>query len=65
MSLKNPDERVINSIKYAVKWFEESKILGIKVKTISAPHTEYKYRDSNDDRIAVKDPDAEPIWARY
>jgi PelA/Pel-15E family pectate lyase len=65
MSLNNPDERVIKSIKSAVKWFEESKIFGIRVQTISAPHTEYTYRDSDIDRIVVEDPEAKSIWARY
>jgi len=65
MSLNNPDERVIKSIKSAVKWFEDSKIYGIRVQTITAPHTEYTYRNSDEDRIIIKDPEAKPIWARY
>jgi PelA/Pel-15E family pectate lyase len=65
MSLNNPDERVIKSIKSAVRWFEASKILGVRVETINAPHSEYQYRNSDHDKILVEDPDAEPVWARY
>jgi PelA/Pel-15E family pectate lyase len=63
--LKNPDELIIKSIKSAVRWFEKSKILGIKIKTIDAPHSEYKFRNSDNDKIVVEDPNAKPIWARY
>ncbi len=65
MSLKKPNERIIKSIKSAVRWFESSKIFGIKLETISAPHLEYQYRNSDHDKIVVEDPNAKPIWARY
>lgn len=65
MSLKNPDERVIESVSSAVKWFEYSKISGIRIETIKAPHSEYQYRNSDHDKILVEDQNAKPIWARY
>lgn len=65
MSLSKPDERIIFSINSAVKWFEASKISGIRVETIKAPHAEYQYRNSDIDKIVVKDKSAKPIWARY
>ena len=65
MSLKKPSERIIKSIQSAVSWFKSSKIFGIKVETISAPHSEYQYRNSDQDKIVVKDTNAKPIWARY
>jgi PelA/Pel-15E family pectate lyase len=65
MSLKTPNDRIINSIKSAVRWFEKSKISGIRVETIIAPHSEYQYRNSDHDKIIVEDSDVKPIWARY
>ena len=65
MSLKNPNNRIIESINSAVKWFEASKILGIRVENINAPHSEYQYRNSDHDKIVVEDTKAKPIWARY
>lgn len=65
MSLKNPDKKIIKAIKSAVHWFEKSKIFGLRVQTVSAPYAEYTYRNSNNDRIVVKDSTAQPVWVRY
>jgi len=65
MSLKHPNERIIESVNSAVKWFEESKISGVRIETIDAPHSEYQYRNSDHDKILVEDQNAKPIWARY
>jgi PelA/Pel-15E family pectate lyase len=65
MNIDNPDKYVINSIQNAVKWFDESKILGIRVKVIDAPFVKYYYHATDKDKIVVKDPTAPPIWTRY
>jgi PelA/Pel-15E family pectate lyase len=65
MKIKNPDQKIINSIQSAVKWFNNSKISGIRFETISAPKTDYQYHSTDEDRIVVKDPGAPPIWARF
>jgi len=65
MSLDNPSLEIIRSIQGAVKWFNNSKILGIKVKVISAPTVVYKWRTSSTDRIVENDPNAPPIWTRF
>jgi PelA/Pel-15E family pectate lyase len=65
MSIKNPDEKIITAIKSAVRWFEESKITGIRIKTIDAPYSEYEYRNISTDKILISDDKAEPIWTRY
>ncbi len=64
MSLDNPNQEVVNAVQSAVRWLNESKIFGIRVKTIEAPTTVYKYSTSKIDRIVVEDPKAPPIWAR-
>lgn len=65
MQIKHPDQRVIHSIKSAVRWFRESAIYGIRIKTIKAPDVVYKFHESDNDRIVVKDPSAPEIWTRY
>jgi len=65
MKINDPNKEIINAIEAAVTWFEESLIKGIRVKTIPAEKTVYKFRTSSTDRIAVNDSLAPPIWTRY
>jgi PelA/Pel-15E family pectate lyase len=65
MSIDNPSKEIINSIQSAVKWFEDSKIFGIRWTDIPAPTTKFKWRTSSIDRVVVKDSTAPPIWTRY
>jgi len=65
MSVKNPSEEIINSVQSAVKWFEKSKILGVKPKRIWSTKEDYQYHSTSTDVIAVDDPDAPPVWARF
>lgn len=65
MSIKNPSKDIINSIQCAIKWFEESKIIGIKIGTKSVPPVKYQYSTLTHDRFIVEDPKAPPIWARF
>ncbi|UAY53389.1 pectate lyase [Ferruginibacter albus] len=65
MSIDNPDERTIHAVQSSVKWFNDSKILGIREKTIAAEPVKFKYRLSKTDKIVIADSTAPPIWARY
>ncbi|PKL81532.1 MAG: pectate lyase, partial [Ignavibacteriae bacterium HGW-Ignavibacteriae-3] len=65
MEIKNPDKKIINSIQQAVKWFNDSKILGTAIKVIDAPRIEYQYHSTKTDKIVIEDPDAPPIWTRF
>jgi PelA/Pel-15E family pectate lyase len=65
MSMQNPSKEIINSIQSAVRWFSDSKILGIRVKTVSAPTVKFPYRTSSTDRVVVEDSKATQIWTRY
>ena len=65
MSIDNPSNEIINSIQSAVKWFEESKILGIRTKRIKAPKVDYQYHSTSSDVIVVSDSTAPPIWTRF
>lgn len=65
MSIENPDERIINAVQNAVRWLNKSKIHGIKLEWVEAPHTDYKHHSTSYDRIVVEDSGAPPIWARF
>ncbi|MBN2183540.1 MAG: pectate lyase [Sedimentisphaerales bacterium] len=53
MSLDNPDPEVIEAVNAAVQWFESVKVSGIKLRWV------------NGERIAVEDPNAPVLWARF
>lgn len=65
MSIENPDKKIINSVRSAVKWFEKSRIYGIRVETVNAQPADYKYHSTSVDRIVVNDQEAPPIWPRF
>ncbi len=65
MSLDNPSKEIINSVQSAIKWFQASKIHGIRADRISAPPVKYPLGLSTTDRVVIKDPNAPPIWARF
>jgi PelA/Pel-15E family pectate lyase len=58
--IKNPSAEVIEAIESAVKWFEKSKISGIKVTTIPLKDSPRGF-----DRVVVEDKNAPPVWARF
>jgi len=65
MSIDHPDQKIIDAVQYAVQWFDESRILNTRTKTIPAPPLKTPYLVSTTDRIVVNDPTAPPIWTRY
>ena len=65
MSIENPDERIIKSINSAVKWFEDSRIYGIRVEEIKVDKVDYIYHTTDRDMIVVEDSNAKHIWTRY
>ncbi len=65
MSLDHPSEEVVEAVKSAVAWFDQTKILGKRVVTIPMPEGNPEDRTIKADRQLVDDPNAEPIWARF
>jgi len=65
MGFKEPAPEVVRAIEGAVKWFEKSKIRGLRVEQIEAETVRYPNHTSTFDRRTVNDPDAPPIWARF
>lgn len=65
MKIKNPDERIVQSIQSAVKWFHDSKILNTRVESFEVEPVESKYKKIKRDVRVVADSTAAPIWTRY
>jgi len=65
MSVKSPDKRIITAVKSAVKWFEDSKIYGIRVEQIKVSRADFIYHSTEYDNIVVEDPAAPPVWTRF
>ncbi len=60
MDIKNPTTEIVDAIESAVRWFEKSKINGIRVDTIPL-----KGAIRGIDRVVVQDKNAPPLWARF
>lgn len=60
MEIKNPSPEIIDAIDSAVKWFEKTKITGIRVDIIPV-----KDAPRGVDRVVVQDKNAPPLWARF
>jgi PelA/Pel-15E family pectate lyase len=58
MEVPHPDKRIRDAVDGAMEWFENHKIMGIRVESYRAENGRY-------DRRVVNDPQAGPIWARY
>lgn len=60
LELENPSEEVKRSIRSAVRWFEENKVMGQKVVWIDDPSF-----PKGKDRIVVQDSAGGPLWGRF
>ncbi len=58
MSVKEPSPAIIAAVEGAVKWFRSTTIHGIRLET-------FTNAEGQEDRRAVEDPDAGPLWARF
>jgi len=60
MSLERPSPEVKAAIEGAVKWLQQHKLTGIRIDSVDDPKA-----DKGKNRVVVKDPNAEPLWARF
>tara|TARA_R110002050_G_scaffold273113_1_gene417066 strand:- start:60779 stop:61972 length:1194 start_codon:yes stop_codon:yes gene_type:complete len=65
MKINHPNDKIIQSIQGAVKWFEDSKIYNTRIETFKIDPVESKFKTINYDRKVVIDSTAAPIWTRY
>lgn len=60
MSLDHPSPAVVEAVDSAVAWFRKVEIHGLRCEDVPTPGTELGF-----DRVAIPDPSAPPIWARF
>lgn len=60
MGIKDPSPEVVAAIEGAVAWFEEAKLIGIRVDEIADDSLSEGY-----DLVVVEDETAPPLWARF
>jgi len=65
MDIDNPNEKIIDAVQSAVKWFQDSKIYNTRIESFEAPEMESKYKKIKNDVRVVHDTTASPIWTRY
>lgn len=64
MTIDKPSPEVVTAVNAAVAWFRRSSINGVRVETVKAAHEDFKYHQSDDDRVVVQDAAAPPVWTR-
>jgi PelA/Pel-15E family pectate lyase len=65
MRMDPPTPEIRDAAAGAVAWFESAKIEGLRIDTIETEPRRFKHHTARFDRVAVADPDAPPIWARF
>ncbi|WP_428940683.1 pectate lyase [Fontivita pretiosa] len=60
MDIENPSPQVQRAVHAAAAWLQRSKILGLRLQRTPDPTLPKGF-----DVIAVEDPNAEPLWARF
>ncbi|MCC6398647.1 MAG: pectate lyase [Bacteroidetes bacterium] len=65
MDIRDPSPEIVAAIQNATSWLARSRILGIRAPYKKAPKVRYQFHEAAFDRVAVIDPDAPPLWARY
>jgi PelA/Pel-15E family pectate lyase len=59
MSIENPSKEIITAVDNAVVWFEKTKITDYREDRFPIENSTKK------EKLLVKDPNAEPMWARF
>jgi PelA/Pel-15E family pectate lyase len=65
MSIDEPSPEIVASIEAAVAWLDRVKIPGLRIDEVPAEPVQFRWHYSETDRVAVRDPAAPPIWARF
>jgi pectinesterase len=59
MSIEKPSPEIVTAVEAAVKWFEKTKITGIKIENVPTGDGD------KTDRTVVESVNAGPLWARF
>jgi PelA/Pel-15E family pectate lyase len=64
MADPDPSPEVVAAVLAGVRWYERSKITGLRVEQVPADTVAYENHVSRFDVVVRADPDAPPLWAR-
>ena len=59
MSIKNASPEIVTAVNSAVAWFEKTKITDLREERVPVANSKIM------EKVMVKDPNAEPLWARF
>jgi PelA/Pel-15E family pectate lyase len=65
MAIEQPSPEVCRAIEAGVRWLERSQIRGLRIERVPAETVRYANHTSRDDVVAIEDPSAPPLWARF
>lgn len=65
MSIEQPTDEIIESVKSAIVWLEKVKINGLRIERVPIPEDKIINHEYPYENVAVADSTAKPIWARY
>ncbi len=65
MSFENPSPEVVAAIDAGVRWLQDSTIHGLRIERVKAETVRFENHTSHDDVVAIEDPAAPPLWARF
>ena len=60
MRFDNPSPAVVTSVQSAIRWFDRSRLSGLRVVQVPDPTA-----PEGTDKVVVKDPNAPSLWARF
>lgn len=65
MSIEPPTPEIARAVEATIAWYERAKIQGLRIERVNIAPIRYEYHTATTDVIAVEDPEAPPIWARF
>jgi len=65
ISLPEPDARIREAIDAGVAWLRSAQIHGVRVDNVPIDPVRFENHTATFDRVAVTDPAAPPLWARF
>lgn len=65
MSFDAPNDETRTAIECGAQWLEVSTIHGLRIERIKAETVRFENHTSRDDVVAIEDPNARPLWARF
>jgi PelA/Pel-15E family pectate lyase len=65
MSFEKPSNEMRTAIESGARWLKDSPIHGLRIERVKAETVRFENHTSRDDVVAIEDPNAPPLWARF